>query len=118
VAKHEKQALEDEPEIPQNPLKHFHNASFQPGNGKIYDKKPFRMKLEKGKTYVWCLCGQSKSQVLNRLPSYAADSPGRFYYFSLHYTYSILFYLSVYRGFQRAFHFTSKLNTANTKACH
>jgi hypothetical protein len=68
VGKHKKQALEDEPEIPQNPLKDFHTASFQPGNGKIYDKKPFRMKLEKGKTYVWCLCGQSKSQVLNRQP--------------------------------------------------
>lgn len=64
VGKHKKQALEDEPEIPQNPLKDFHTASFQPGNGKIYDKKPFRMKLEKGKTYVWCLCGQSKSQPL------------------------------------------------------
>lgn len=65
VAGHIKQISEDEPQIPQNPLKAVHTASAQPENGKIYDKKPFRMKFQKGKAYFWCLCGQSKSQVLN-----------------------------------------------------
>jgi hypothetical protein len=64
VAEHVKHTLADEPEIPQNPLKSIYTASLQPENGKIYDKKPFRMKCQKGKTYFWCLCGQSKSQVL------------------------------------------------------
>jgi hypothetical protein len=65
VTGHTEQTSKDEPEIPQNPLKAIHAASFQPENGKIYDKKPFRMKCQKGKAYFWCLCGQSKSQVLN-----------------------------------------------------
>lgn len=30
----------------------------------VYDKKPFKMVLEAGKTYHWCLCGRSKSQPL------------------------------------------------------
>jgi len=64
VAGHTKRTPKDEPEIPQNPLKAVHSASLQPENGKIYDKKPFRMKCEKGKAYFWCLCGHSKSQVL------------------------------------------------------
>ncbi|XP_069697855.1 CDGSH iron-sulfur domain-containing protein 3, mitochondrial [Periplaneta americana] len=56
------ETTQKEPEIPQNPLKSIHTASLQQENGKIYDKKPFRMKCLKGKTYFWCLCGQSKSQ--------------------------------------------------------
>ena len=32
--------------------------------GKIYDKKPFKMMLEAGKTYAWCTCGTSKNQVI------------------------------------------------------
>ncbi|XP_046985067.1 CDGSH iron-sulfur domain-containing protein 3, mitochondrial [Schistocerca americana] len=50
--------------VPQNPLAEIHGASLQKQNGEIYDKKPFKMKCEKGKTYMWCLCGRSKSQPL------------------------------------------------------
>ncbi|XP_011255958.1 CDGSH iron-sulfur domain-containing protein 3, mitochondrial isoform X2 [Camponotus floridanus] len=52
----------DEPQIPVNLLKDTYGAHHQKKNGVIYDKKPFRMRLEAGKTYSWCLCGQSKSQ--------------------------------------------------------
>lgn len=31
--------------------------------GKIYDKKPFKIKLKPDKSYLWCMCGQSHSQV-------------------------------------------------------
>lgn len=34
-----------------------------PAKGKVYDKKPFKMQVEAGKTYLWCSCGLSKSQV-------------------------------------------------------
>lgn len=37
------------------------NGQFQKENGKVYDKKPFKIHLEAGKKYHWCLCGQSKS---------------------------------------------------------
>ncbi|XP_044742648.1 CDGSH iron-sulfur domain-containing protein 3, mitochondrial [Chrysoperla carnea] len=50
--------------IPKNPLTDKHSASFQPDNGAIYDKKPFKMVCEKGKKYAWCLCGKSKTQPL------------------------------------------------------
>ena len=56
-------AEKSELKVPQNLLKDVYSASFQATNGKIYDKKPFKMKLEKEKTYLWCLCGHSKSQV-------------------------------------------------------
>jgi CDGSH iron-sulfur domain-containing protein 3 len=52
------------PEIPKNPLQDVYTASSQKDNGVIYDKKPFKVKLEEGKTYSWCLCGRSKSQPL------------------------------------------------------
>lgn len=52
------------PEIPRNPLKNVYTANQQKGNGVVYDRKPFKLKLEKGKTYHWCLCGKSKSQPL------------------------------------------------------
>ena len=31
--------------------------------GRIYDKKPFKVKLEANKNYFWCVCGYSKWQV-------------------------------------------------------
>jgi CDGSH-type Zn-finger protein len=30
--------------------------------GKIYDKKPFKFRCEKGKVYFWCNCGHSHTQ--------------------------------------------------------
>lgn len=29
----------------------------------MYDKKPFKFMCEKGKAYMWCSCGHSKTQV-------------------------------------------------------
>lgn len=52
------------PEIPKNELGNTYSAVEQEGNGAIYDKKPFKIRLEEGKTYHWCLCGKSKSQPL------------------------------------------------------
>ncbi|CAB3258997.1 unnamed protein product [Arctia plantaginis] len=52
------------PEIPKNPLSSIYTAANQKENGVVYDKKPFRLNLEAGKTYHWCLCGRSKSQPL------------------------------------------------------
>lgn len=36
--------------------------------GRVYDRKPFRMQVEAGKTYLWCSCGLSKSQVCFLIP--------------------------------------------------
>lgn len=52
------------PEIPKNPLSSVYSATDQKENGVVYDKKPFKLTLESGKTYHWCLCGRSKSQPL------------------------------------------------------
>ncbi|XP_034841552.1 CDGSH iron-sulfur domain-containing protein 3, mitochondrial isoform X1 [Maniola hyperantus] len=52
------------PEIPSNPLKKVYAANEQLDNGIVYDRKPFKLTLEEGKTYAWCLCGRSKSQPL------------------------------------------------------
>uniref|UniRef100_A0A2A4J499 Iron-binding zinc finger CDGSH type domain-containing protein n=1 Tax=Heliothis virescens TaxID=7102 RepID=A0A2A4J499_HELVI len=52
------------PEIPKNPLASVYSATNQKDNGVVYDKKPFKLTLEAGKTYHWCLCGRSKSQPL------------------------------------------------------
>ncbi|KAJ8683031.1 hypothetical protein QAD02_018823 [Eretmocerus hayati] len=52
------------PEIPVNPLKDLYAATNQKSNGSVYDKKPFKMMCEEGKTYMWCLCGHSKRQPL------------------------------------------------------
>ncbi|ODN06038.1 CDGSH iron-sulfur domain-containing protein 3, mitochondrial [Orchesella cincta] len=35
---------------------------MQSNKGKIYDKKPFKFNCIKGKSYMWCSCGWSKSQ--------------------------------------------------------
>uniref|UniRef100_A0A336KPQ3 CSON010621 protein n=1 Tax=Culicoides sonorensis TaxID=179676 RepID=A0A336KPQ3_CULSO len=50
-------------EIPRNILEEqgLVNGQLQKENGKIYDKKPFKMTLEENKKYSWCLCGHSKN---------------------------------------------------------
>ncbi|XP_059054664.1 CDGSH iron-sulfur domain-containing protein 3, mitochondrial [Achroia grisella] len=50
------------PEIPNNTLVSVYSAAQQKENGIVYDRKPFKLTLEAGKTYHWCLCGRSKSQ--------------------------------------------------------
>ncbi|XP_074040179.1 uncharacterized protein [Leptinotarsa decemlineata] len=52
------------PEIPRNILENVISAHQQEGHGIVYDKKPFKMTLEAGKKYSWCLCGRSKTQPL------------------------------------------------------
>ncbi|XP_050302951.1 CDGSH iron-sulfur domain-containing protein 3, mitochondrial [Anthonomus grandis grandis] len=52
------------PEIPKNKLEPLISAHTQQENGVVYDKKPFRMLLEAGKKYSWCLCGRSHKQPL------------------------------------------------------
>ncbi|XP_014674643.1 PREDICTED: CDGSH iron-sulfur domain-containing protein 3, mitochondrial-like [Priapulus caudatus] len=41
----------------------YFTAKYIPEKGKTYDKKPFKMMLHPGKTYTWCMCGYSHSQV-------------------------------------------------------
>ncbi|XP_055919304.1 CDGSH iron-sulfur domain-containing protein 3, mitochondrial [Eupeodes corollae] len=50
--------------IPKNVLEDNHTGSQQQENGVIFDKKPFKITLEKDKIYGWCLCGKSKNQPL------------------------------------------------------
>ncbi|KAA0193035.1 hypothetical protein HAZT_HAZT004905 [Hyalella azteca] len=37
---------------------------YQKEKGKVAGKLPFKLKVEKGKLYHWCACGQSKHQPL------------------------------------------------------
>ncbi|KAK4024478.1 CDGSH iron-sulfur domain-containing protein 3, mitochondrial-like [Daphnia magna] len=48
------------PEV--NAVSQFHASTNQPEKGKMYDKKPFKFMCEKGKAYMWCSCGHSKTQ--------------------------------------------------------
>ncbi|EDW61672.1 CDGSH iron-sulfur domain-containing protein 3, mitochondrial [Drosophila virilis] len=50
--------------IPKNLLEDKQTANLQKENGAVFDKRPFKLHLEKDKTYSWCLCGKSKSQPL------------------------------------------------------
>ncbi|XP_076656237.1 uncharacterized protein LOC143360901 [Halictus rubicundus] len=52
----------EDTEIPTNELRQYYSANDQTRNGVIYDNKPFKYTCEAGKTYSWCLCGQSHSQ--------------------------------------------------------
>ncbi|XP_050072672.1 CDGSH iron-sulfur domain-containing protein 3, mitochondrial [Anopheles maculipalpis] len=54
----------NETKFPKNVIEHLNTAQEQQTNGVVYDKKPFRMELEEGKRYSWCLCGRSKGQPL------------------------------------------------------
>lgn len=49
--------------LPKNLLEDIHTASQQTQLGVIYDKRPFKIFLEKGKNYSWCSCGMSRQQV-------------------------------------------------------
>lgn len=49
-------------EIPTNPLREHYSANQQKENGVVYDNKPFKYTCIAGKTYSWCLCGQSHKQ--------------------------------------------------------
>ncbi|XP_062132785.1 CDGSH iron-sulfur domain-containing protein 3, mitochondrial isoform X2 [Drosophila sulfurigaster albostrigata] len=50
--------------VPKNLLEDKQTANLQKENGAIFDKRPFKLHLDKDKTYSWCLCGKSKSQPL------------------------------------------------------
>ena len=65
----EKKKQQRHPETPQFPNEY----PVEPLVGKIHDKKPFRMELEAGKNYFWCVCGTSKSQVLNFFQAFNID---------------------------------------------
>ncbi|KAK9302286.1 hypothetical protein QLX08_005712 [Tetragonisca angustula] len=54
--------VENDTEIPTNPLKNFFSANDQSTNGAIYDNKPFKFTCIAGKIYQWCLCGRSHRQ--------------------------------------------------------
>ncbi|GIY88619.1 uncharacterized protein CEXT_590581 [Caerostris extrusa] len=56
--------VSDIPELNEPPLKKYYEAYFQPDHGRIYDKKPFKLKCTKGKIYYWCACGWSHDQPL------------------------------------------------------
>lgn len=53
-----------DPRIPRNLLQDDISAHLQKENGIVYDKRPFKIALEAGKKYSWCLCGKSKNQPL------------------------------------------------------
>ncbi|KAL3271307.1 hypothetical protein HHI36_021796 [Cryptolaemus montrouzieri] len=48
--------------IPKNAIENVISAQHQKENGVVYDKKPFKINLEAGKNYSWCLCGRSHNQ--------------------------------------------------------
>ncbi|GFY48750.1 hypothetical protein TNIN_295491 [Trichonephila inaurata madagascariensis] len=56
--------VSDIPELNEPPLKKFYEAYYQTDTGRVYDKKPFKIKCTKGKTYYWCSCGWSHDQPL------------------------------------------------------
>ena len=47
-----------------------HDSANQELKGKIYSKVPFKFLCEKGKTYFWCSCGESKTQVITIFAKY------------------------------------------------
>jgi len=55
-------ALEYQPH-PEAPLFPNEYSLNGPPVGRIYDKYPFKYRVEKGKTYFWCSCGYGNSQV-------------------------------------------------------
>ncbi|XP_077511915.1 uncharacterized protein LOC144122204 [Amblyomma americanum] len=50
------------PELSPRPEQAYHSAYSQPATGRIYDKKPFRFEVKKGRVYHWCTCGFSHMQ--------------------------------------------------------
>lgn len=55
--------MSDIPELNEPPLKKYYETYYQPLKGRVHDKKPFKLKCEKGKIYYWCVCGWSHDQV-------------------------------------------------------
>ncbi|KAK8771392.1 hypothetical protein V5799_025364 [Amblyomma americanum] len=53
------------PELSPRPEQAYHSAYSQPATGRIYDKKPFRFEVKKGRVYHWCTCGFSHMQGRN-----------------------------------------------------
>jgi len=53
--------------LPKNLLEDVHTAAQQKQLGVIYDKRPFKVILEKDKKYHWCSCGMSRQQVITNL---------------------------------------------------
>ncbi|KAL5290151.1 CISD3 family protein [Megaselia abdita] len=51
-------------QLPANILEPTITAHLQKDNGAMFDKKPFKMHLNKDQKYSWCLCGKSKNQPL------------------------------------------------------
>ena len=51
--------IEDHPENPHFPDEYSLEG---PPKGIIYAKYPFKFRVEKGKSYLWCTCGHSSSQ--------------------------------------------------------
>ncbi|KAF5272805.1 hypothetical protein FQA39_LY07832 [Lamprigera yunnana] len=49
-------------DVPKNVVEKYITAHEQKGNGVVYDKKPFKLTLQAGKKYFWCLCGKSRNQ--------------------------------------------------------
>ncbi|XP_011301674.1 CDGSH iron-sulfur domain-containing protein 3, mitochondrial [Fopius arisanus] len=64
LSRYSTKSKKSEPEIPRNELEGLFSAQYQPDKGKVYDKKPFKLRLEGGRKYSWCTCGQSKGQPL------------------------------------------------------
>ncbi|XP_015913046.1 uncharacterized protein [Parasteatoda tepidariorum] len=56
--------VSDIPELNEPPLKKFYEAYYQAEKGRVHDKKPWKIKCEKGKLYYWCACGWSHDQPL------------------------------------------------------
>ncbi|XP_022658221.1 CDGSH iron-sulfur domain-containing protein 3, mitochondrial-like [Varroa destructor] len=40
----------------------YSSSYHQPLNGRVYDRKPIKFLLQKGKQYYWCTCGWSHNQ--------------------------------------------------------
>jgi len=53
--------------LPKNLLEDIYTAAQQKQLGIIYDKRPFKILLEKDKKYNWCSCGMSRQQVCTDL---------------------------------------------------
>ena len=64
---------------------HFPNEYSLKGApyGRVYEKFPFKYKVEKDKAYLWCSCGYSINQVINYTTMYFLF----FYFFNFSFTF-------------------------------
>ena len=51
-------------EHPEAPLFPNEYSLEGPPKGRIYDKQPFKFRVEAGKEYIYCTCGHSTNQVI------------------------------------------------------